>query len=71
MARMQNAQPARKVIGGTLAAALTTIVVWGVNASGVMTDPIPAHISGALTTVLTFLVGYYLPPSENDQIVSG
>ena len=69
MARMQTAQPARKVIGGTLAGALTTVVVWGVDASGMMQEPIPAPVATALTTILAFLVGYYLPPSATDQVL--
>lgn len=69
MARMQTPQPARKVIGSTLAGALTTLVVWFIDGSGIMPDPIPAPVATALTTILAFLVGYYLPPSATDQVL--
>lgn len=67
MASMQTAFPARKVIGGTLGAATATIVLYVLN-NHVLPDPVPTEVAGALTTVVTFVVGYFIPPSPRDQI---
>ena len=64
---MLNSTPARKVVGGGLAATLTTLLIWVVETfSGI---EIPQMVEGAILTVLVFLVGYFVPPSKNDQIV--
>jgi ABC-type enterobactin transport system permease subunit len=67
MASMQTAIPARKVIGSALGAATATIVLYVLN-THVLTAPVPAEVGGALTTVVTFMVGYYLPPAPRDQV---
>lgn len=69
MARMITAMPARKVVGGSLAAAIATIVVWVVNSFVLKDNPLPPHVAGAILTVVTFVVGYYVPPASQDQIV--
>lgn len=68
MARMQSAAPSRKVIVGTVAGAVTTIVVWVVDATAGV--KIPGEVSAAITTVLTFIVSYMVPPSADDQVVA-
>jgi len=70
MARMKSAAPARKVIGSALAAAITTVVIWVLNGF-VLPDgnTVPVEVAGAITTIVTFLAGYLLPPSPRDQIV--
>ena len=68
MASMQSAKPARKVWVGGLAGAVAAIIVWVVRAVG--GPDIPGEISAAITTVLTFLVSYLVPPSSDDQVVS-
>lgn len=64
---MQTSTPARKVIGGSVAAALSTILIYLIDA---YVFPVPVEVGGAITTVMTFLVGYYLPPSPADQVVA-
>jgi hypothetical protein len=44
-----------KVIAGTLAAAIVTIIVWIAAAAGV---EVPVEVAGALTVIVTFLAGY-------------
>lgn len=44
-----------KVVAGTLAAALVTIIVWAASAAGVT---IPVEVQGAITTILVFVAGY-------------
>lgn len=56
--------PTRKVGAGAVAGALSVILVWALN-SFVFTSPSGAKITGeiasALTTILTFLVSYFVP----------
>jgi len=58
--------PTRKVGAGALAGALSVVLVWALN-SFLFTNPNGAKITGeiasALTTILTFLVGYFVPDS--------
>lgn len=68
MPRMQNPKPARKVMAGAFAGALATLAVWVAN-SFLLSDPVPAEVSVALTTALTFAVSYFVPPSAQDQVV--
>jgi len=44
-----------KVVAGTLAAALVTIIVWIATAAGVN---VPVEVQGAITTILVFAAGY-------------
>lgn len=50
---MSNISP--KVLAGTLAAAIVTIIVWAASAAGVT---IPTEVQGAITTILVFAAGY-------------
>lgn len=50
---MSNVSP--KVIAGTLAAAIVTIIVWIAAAAGVT---VPVEVQGAITTILVFAAGY-------------
>jgi ABC-type enterobactin transport system permease subunit len=44
-----------KVIAGTLAAAIVTIIVWAASAAGIS---VPVEVQGAVTTILVFAAGY-------------
>lgn len=67
MPQMQTNQPARKVYAGTIAGALTTVIVWLLRDLAGLSVPEPVAV--ALTTLIVFLAGYYMPPSEMDQVV--
>lgn len=69
MIKMATAIPARKVLGSTFAGALTVILIYIIN-NAVLgpANPLPAEVAAALTTVVSALVGYYLPPAARDQI---
>lgn len=72
MYQMQHASPARKVAGSTFAAAVTTLIIYILEAFVLverLPDGIPGPIQGAAMTIVIFLVGYYLPPASRDQIV--
>ena len=66
MARMRSATPAQKVTAGAVAGAVTTIVIWVLKAYAHI--EVPGEIAAAITTVLTFVVAYVVPPSPNDQV---
>ena len=70
MNRMKTNRPSNKVIATALAAALTTIVIAVVKAIWPVVE-ITSEVQGAITTVLIFLVGYYTPPGNADQVVMG
>lgn len=65
--RMNSALPARKVVGSSLAVAIVQIVVW-LNAT-LGGPPIPPEISGALTVLVSFAVGYWVRPGEHERIL--
>ncbi len=54
--------PSRKVGAGALAGALSVILVWIIN-TFVLTGSvkITGEVASAMTTILTFLVGYFVP----------
>ena len=70
MQKQVNARPTRKVTLGAATGAATAILVWVLNEFNYLpggTD-IPGDIGAALTTLLTFVVSYFVPPSANDGI---
>jgi len=56
-------KPTRKVGASALAGALSVILVYVIDqaSSG---DPLPATVASAITVVLSFVVGYFVPESE-------
>jgi len=54
--------PSRKVGAGALAGALSVVLVWIIN-TFVLTGAvkITGEVASAMTTILTFLVGYFVP----------
>lgn len=47
-----------KVVGGTVAAAASVIIVWLLSVVGV---DVPEAVEGAFTVILTFVGGWLLP----------
>ena len=70
MASTETGAPTTKVMSGTVGAAAATLVIWGIN-TWVMVKPqtLDAGTSAALTTVITFISGYYMPPAQKDRVV--
>ncbi len=64
--RSASAKPVRKVAAGTLAAALTTVLVWLLQA--VFAIKIPADVAAALTTVVGFAIAYLTPPGSGETV---
>ncbi len=54
--------PTNKVLAGTAAGALSAIVAWGVKSLGHI--DVPPEIAVAITTVVTFVVQYWVPDAE-------
>jgi len=57
--------PTRKVGAGALAGAVSIVLVWTLN-NLVLTGPtkITGEVASAITTILTFAVGYFVRDSE-------
>jgi hypothetical protein len=65
-AKTETGAPTTKVIGGALGAAVSTLIIWGLTRSGLAVDE---GVKVALTTVITFGVGYLIPPAPRDNVV--
>lgn len=65
--------PVRKVTAGALSGAVVTLVIWMLNTyvSPFDKKPIPAEITGTMTTIVSFLISYAVPPARNETIVEG
>ncbi len=63
---IETGAPTTKVIGGTLGAAVSTLIIWGLTQTGLTIDE---SVKVALTTVITFAVGYMIPPAPRDKVV--
>lgn len=64
-------KPIRKVAAGGIAGASITLIVGILNAyvPFFANKPISGEISGAATTVFTFLVAYLVPPAPGETTV--
>jgi len=67
--RMAENVTTRKVAGISIASAIATLIVFGVNRF-VMNESLPAEVSAAAMTLLAYVVGYYVRPSMRDQVVT-
>jgi hypothetical protein len=66
MARQFSAKPIRKVAGGALAGAATSLFVWLLKS--ISRVDVPADVASALTVIVTFAVSYRIPASDEDLI---
>jgi hypothetical protein len=64
--KTETGAPTAKVMGGTIGAAVATLLIWGLAAAGLNIDE---TVKVALTTVITFVVGYMIPPAPRDNVV--
>jgi putative flippase GtrA len=62
---MQTNVPSQKVTVGVLSGAITTIAIWALKSVVV----VPGEVAAAITTVLSFVVSYLVPPAARDQVV--
>lgn len=69
MTKMLSSTPTRKVGAGAIAGALSVLLVWLLNMFLPDGKHITPEIASSLTTVLTFVVGYFVPPAASDQVV--
>ena len=67
MASQETGAPTTKVMGGTIGAAVSTLIIWGLSSAGHLT--IDESVKVALTTVITFVCGYMIPPASGDKVV--
>jgi hypothetical protein len=64
--RTQTGAPTTKVMGGTMGAALSTLIIWGLTKAGLTVDE---SVKVALTTLVTFAAGYMMHPAPRDNVV--
>ena len=71
MARMQSAVPTRKVTAATGAAAASAVIVWVLNTFVLSNaQQIDTTMASSISTLLVAVVGYLVPPSARDQVVT-
>ena len=64
--RTETGAPTAKVMGGTLGAAFSTLLIWGLTQAGLTIDE---GVKVAIATVVTFTIGYLIPPAPRDKVV--
>ena len=67
MAQMQSAKPARKVWVGSLCGPLVILAIWIIETAA--NTKVPSTIAVAISTRITGIVSYIVPPSPDDQVV--
>jgi hypothetical protein len=65
MPKTETGAPTTKVMSGTVGAAIATLIIYGLVKAGWSIDE---GVKVALTTVITFLFGYWIPPAPRDGI---
>jgi hypothetical protein len=64
--RMETGAPTTKVVGGAVAAAFSTLLIWALTQFGLSVDE---GTKVAITTLITFAVGYFIAPAPRDKVV--
>ena len=60
---METGAPAQKVMGGTIGAAIASLLI------SLFGDAIPKDAHVPLVTIVTFALAYFMPPSQADKII--
>ena len=68
MAEQATLSPTRKVVAGGIAGSATIVLVWLVNATLLKSNPMPAEVASALTTVVSAIVSYFVRPAPGDLL---
>jgi putative flippase GtrA len=63
-----TSRPRRKVIAGGLGGSLVIVFVWLLKMFA--KTEIPAEVSAALTTIVSFVISYITPPDSNETSVA-
>jgi hypothetical protein len=64
------AAPTRKVTYGGLAGAISFVVLFIINHYMLKDNPLPAEVGGAISTIITFVVAYLVPPAASEAVVN-
>ena len=65
--RMNSNFPAQKVTASAAAAAIVQLLIYVNSSRG--GPPIPAEVSASLTVIVTFAVGWLVPPGSKEQAI--
>lgn len=58
-----SSMPVQKVVAGAIAGALVTIIIFFLDNYVLKGPKITGEVAAAMTTVLTFIVSYIIPPA--------
>lgn len=68
--RTATSLPTQKTIAGTLAGAVSAVIVFILNTYVLPPDqPLPPEIAVAVSTIISCVVMYLVPPSSKDGVV--
>lgn len=67
--RTRGAAPVRKIVAGGVGGAVATIIIFVLNHYFLKSDPLDGTVSAAITTVVTFLISYIVPPGAHESNV--
>ncbi|MBO9468210.1 hypothetical protein J7443_23490 [Tropicibacter sp. R15_0] len=68
MANMATPYPARKVNGAAFAAAVSSVLLWVLRER--LGWQLPITLEPAIVAIVTFVVGYFIPPADRDTLDS-
>jgi hypothetical protein len=63
----RGSAPVQKVVAGGGGGALATIIIFVLNHYVLADKPLDGTVSAAITTLVTFLVSYIVPPGANES----
>jgi hypothetical protein len=67
--KQTSSAPTRKVSAGAVGGAISAVIVWVVNQFVLPPDSqIPAAVVAAITTIISALIAYSIPPAPEDTI---
>ena len=58
--------PTRKVVAGGIAGSASTVLVWILNSTLFVKNPMPAEVAVAFSTILSGIASYYTKPHAKD-----
>lgn len=68
--RTQGNAPVRKVIAGGIGGSVATIIIYIINRNVGADHQLDGTISAAITTLVTFLVSYVIPPGQTENNIA-
>lgn len=67
MAQMETGKPTTKVIGGSIGAALATLIIPALEKAESL--PSGTSVEAVITALITFVIAYWVSPAPGDRVV--